>query len=173
MFTIILAVVVLTFYFAAVLFSLGSLVAAVKGAPFLPTPYHKVHEMLEMAKINRHDILFDLGCGDGRILIAAAKQGVHSQGWELNPFLLVLAFVKIHLCKVAKYIRIHPTSFRGAPISDATVITIYGLPHIVQELGVNAAKHCKKGTRILSYRFPIYALAPVKISTSGIYLYTV
>lgn len=159
-------------YCAVVLFTLGSLAASVKGSPFVPTPQKRVRDMLSMAKLGKKDILFDLGSGDGRILIEAAKQGIHAHGWEINPILFILSQIYAYRSGVSKLVHVHPVNFRQAPLSKASVITFYGLPYLVNDIGENVMTQCKKGTRIVSYKFPISSLPLTLQSKNDIYLYT-
>ena len=168
-----LLLILLIIYCVIVLFTLGSLAASVKGAPFVPTPKNRVREMLSMAKLVKKDTLFDLGSGDGRILIAAAKLGIHAHGWELNPILFIISQINALRSGVSKYVHVHSVDFRTASLSDATVITIYGLPYLVKYVGEKVTAQCKKGTRIVSYRFPITSLPLTAQSKNKIYLYTV
>ena len=172
MFYISLLLVILIVYCTVVLFSLGSLAASIKGSPYVPTPQNRAREMLSMAKLGKKDTLFDLGSGDGRILIAAAKKGVRAHGWEINPILFILSRIYAYRSGVSKFVHVHPVNYRRAPLSDATVITIYGLPYLVNDIGEKVKTQVKEGTRIVSYRFPITSLRLTAQSKNKIYLYT-
>src|SRR3989344_7361890 len=102
MFYISLILVILIVYLAVVLFSLGSLAASIKGSPYVPTPQKRVREMLSLAKLGKKDTLFDLGSGDGRILIAAAKKGICAHGWEINPILFIISQINALRSGVSK-----------------------------------------------------------------------
>src|ERR1700710_1767842 len=64
------------------------------GAPYLPTLTPQVHAALELANLKPGETLLELGCGDGKVLIAAAQIGIHSVGYELNPLLALLAWLR-------------------------------------------------------------------------------
>jgi len=123
-----------------------------KDVIWVPTPQALVDKMLDMAKLTAKDIHFDLGSGDGRTVIAAAKRGAQAVGVEFNPDMVALserAATKEGVSAKAKFINgdIFQTDF-----SHATVVTLYLLPSLNLKLRPTLLK-MKPGTRIVSHAF--------------------
>ena len=123
-----------------------------KDVIWVPTPNELVEKMLDMAKLTARDIHFDLGSGDGRTVIAAAKRGAQAVGIEYNPDMVVLSernAAKEGVAGKAKFIRgdIFESDFR-----HATVITLYLLPDLNLKLRPTLLK-MKPGTRVVSHAF--------------------
>jgi len=123
-----------------------------KDVIWVPTPQALVEKMLDMAKLTAKDIHYDLGSGDGRTVIAAAKRGAQAVGVEFNPDMVALserAATKEGVSAKAKFINgdIFQTDF-----SHATVVTLYLLPSLNLKLRPTLLK-MKPGTRIVSHAF--------------------
>jgi len=123
-----------------------------KDVIWVPTPQALVEKMLDMAKLTPKDIHYDLGSGDGRTVIAAAKRGAQAVGVEYNPDMVVLserAAAKEGVAGKAKFIQgdIFETDF-----SHATVVTLYLLPSLNVKLRPTILK-MKPGTRVVSHAF--------------------
>lgn len=123
-------------------------------APFDPTPRDVVDRMLTMAGVKQGDVIYDLGSGDGRILIAAAKKyRVRGVGFEIDPGLVKLARENARREGVEKLVEIRQEDFLTADLSPATVVTLYlsddgnlaARPQLMHQL--------KAGTRVVSYTF--------------------
>src|SRR6185503_17242729 len=123
-----------------------------KDVIWVPTPQSLVERMLDMAKLTAKDIHYDLGSGDGRTVIAAAKRGAQAYGVEFNPDMVALSernAAKEGLAGKAKFINgdIFQTDF-----SQATVLTLYLLPSLNVKLRPTILK-MKPGTRVVSHAF--------------------
>jgi SAM-dependent methyltransferase len=145
---------------------------------FVPTRESVADEMLKMAKVTSADVVYDLGSGDGRIVILAAqKYGARAVGIEISPRLVGIAR------QVAKEGEIeHRVSFElgdlfEADISPATVVTLYLSPTVNAKLEPKLRKELRPGTRIVSHQFPIGDWAPEQSVRADdgtlIYLYIV
>jgi uncharacterized protein (TIGR03000 family) len=125
---------------------------------YVPTPDKVVAKMLEMAKVTKEDVVFDLGCGDGRIVVAAAaKFGARGVGVDLDPQRVKESLANVDKAKVGKLVEIRQgDALRVADLDRATVITLYMLPEFMRKLKPIVLKECKPGTRIVShdYVFP-------------------
>jgi ribosomal protein L11 methylase PrmA len=143
------------------------------GAPWIPTPKNKVRAMLNLAKVNKNDILYDLGSGDGRIIIMAAKDfGAQSIGIEMDPIRLLWSRLSIKWNNVNEKVRIIRANFFDVNLQDATVVTLYQGYKINKRIREKLAKELKNGTRVVSYRFVLDGWTPMKTSDDGsIYLY--
>jgi ribosomal protein L11 methylase PrmA len=147
--------------------------SAAFGAPWIPTPKNKVKAMLKLANVNKNDILYDLGSGDGRIVIMAAKEfGAQSIGIEMDPIRLLWSRLSIKWNNVNEKVRIIRANFFDVNLQDATVVTLYQGYKINKRIRVKLAKELKNGTRVVSYRFVLDGWTPTKTSDDeSIYLY--
>jgi uncharacterized protein (TIGR03000 family) len=123
---------------------------------FVPTPEVVVAKMLEMAKVDKGDLVFDLGCGDGRIVVAAAKQhGARGVGVDLDPKRVKEALALVQKEKMDKLVEIrHGDALKVADLDQATVVMLYMLPEFMEKLKPIVLKQCKPGTRIVAHDYP-------------------
>jgi cyclopropane fatty-acyl-phospholipid synthase-like methyltransferase len=142
-------------------FSVGGLVAVAQAARFgLPdvkyvaTPQNVVDAMLAMARVTSRDIVYDLGCGDGRIPISAAVQyGARGVGIEIDEFHLRDAYDNVKKAGVADRVRFLHADFFSVDISDATVVAVFLLPRVLLELLPKFRRELRPGTRIVSHQY--------------------
>ena len=128
---------------------------------FVPTPTAIVDAMLKLANVKTNDVVYDLGSGDGRIVIAAAQKfGARGVGIELDPQLVSEANKKAQKAGVADKVTFLSTDLFRADISEATVVTLYLLPSINLRLQPKLMRELKPGTRIVSHRFDMGAWRP-------------
>jgi SAM-dependent methyltransferase len=123
-------------------------------APFDPTPQEVVERMLALAAIRKNDVVYDLGSGDGRLLITAAKKyGVRGVGFEIEPGLVKLARENARKAGVEKLVEIRQQDFLSADLSPASVVTLYlsydGNLAVREQL----QRQLKPGARVVSYTF--------------------
>jgi hypothetical protein len=123
-----------------------------KDVVWVPTPDDLVEVMLNMAKVNPEDYLIDLGSGDGRTVIAAAKRGVHSLGVEFNPDMVALSVRNAENEGVSDFTEFRVGDLFGCDLSKATVITMFLLPEINLKLRPKILD-LRPGTRIVSNTF--------------------
>lgn len=137
-----------------ILILVPTIIALITGAPFVPTPIKRVKKMLALAKIRPHEKVYDIGCGDGRMVYLAAKDyNANAVGMELSPLVYLLAKMR-HFFWRSKA-KIYFTDFRFQNLSDANVIVCYLMPESLTRLQEKLERELKKGTRIVSYAFPI------------------
>src|SRR5206468_11732591 len=98
--------------------------------PYVPTPQEVVDAMLDLGKVTRNDVLYDLGCGDGRIVISAAKRGARATGVDLNPVRLAEARANAKQAGVTRQVTFKEGDLYQADVSPATVVTLYLLPTV-------------------------------------------
>jgi hypothetical protein len=123
-----------------------------KDVVWVPTPQPLVEKMLDLAKVTPKDFVMDLGSGDGRTVITAAKRGAHSMGVEFNPDMVTLSQNKVKEAGVADHAQIVQGDLFEADLSKATVITMFLLPTINEKLRPKILE-LKPGTRIVSNSF--------------------
>jgi SAM-dependent methyltransferase len=137
--------------------------AAPKHAPdvvFVPTPPAVVAAMLELAEVSARDTVYDLGSGDGRIVIAAAKRGAHAVGYEVRPELLAQGRESIEKEHLKDHAEIREGDLFEADLSPASVVTLYLLPSLNLKLMPKLQKELKPGSRIVSHAFDMGTWKP-------------
>ncbi|HEX8406987.1 MAG TPA: methyltransferase domain-containing protein [Duganella sp.] len=122
--------------------------------PFVPTPQSVVDRMLELADVKKGEKLYDLGSGDGRIVITAAKQyGARGVGIDLDPVRVREARDNAQKAGVAKQVEFIAGDLFKADLSDADVVTLYLLTSVNRDLRPQLWKQLKVGTRVVSHAF--------------------
>ncbi|MGD1910459.1 MAG: class I SAM-dependent methyltransferase [Rivularia sp. (in: cyanobacteria)] len=130
---------------------------------FIPCTQEIVEAVLKLAAVNSQDILYDLGCGDGRILIAAAKQyGTRGVGIDIDPSIIESARNKALKNRVSEKLEFYQQDLFTSNFSNATVIFIYLLPHLNLRLRPQLWKQLKPGTKIISRDFHMGDWQPLK-----------
>jgi len=128
------------------------------AAPYVPTPWPIVDAMLDLARIGRDDLLIDLGSGDGRLVVTAAKRfGARGYGVDINPELVALANRNAAEAGVASRVRFEQRDLFQTDLSQATVLTLYLLPQMVIELVPRILAQMPAGARVVSHD---YGLSP-------------
>ena len=126
------------------------------NAPYLATPMVIVERMLEFAEVKSDDVVYDLGSGDGRIVITAAKQyGARGVGLEIDPGLVKEARVNAERAGVKDLVEFHVQDIFTADFSNASVVTLYLLPETNAVLRLKLEEQLRPGTRIVSHDFGI------------------
>ncbi len=124
--------------------------------PYVPTPTAVVAEMLRMADVGKNDVIYDLGSGDGRIVITAAKErGARGVGIDINPARIKEANGNARAAGVSERVEFREQNLFDADLSEATVVTLYLLPAINAKLRPKLLRELKPGTRIVSHEFGI------------------
>jgi uncharacterized protein (TIGR03000 family) len=144
-----------------------------KGAPtpkptrqpdifFLPTPQKVVERMLELAEVKKGDVVYDLGCGDGRIVIAAAEKfGAKGIGFDIDPERVKDSDANVKKHHVEKLVTIMHADIFDLDLKGASVVTLYLLPELNEKLMPQLAR-MKPGSRIVSHDFPMDGAKPKK-----------
>lgn len=121
---------------------------------FIVTPQYLVDEMLEMAGINGKDVVYDLGCGDGRFLITAAKRfGARGVGIDIDPERIIESRANAKKAGVADRVKFYEQDLFQTDIRQSTLIALYLLPELNLRLRPKLFKELKPGTRIVSHAF--------------------
>lgn len=151
--------------------------------PYVATKKDKIGTIIKLAKIKPHETVVDLGCGDGRLLFAAAKLGAFAIGYEVNPFLVLWARIKVYFglgsgispAQVRDLIIVKRRDLWRADLSVADVIFVYGRKNTMKRFQDFVFQNAKKGTRIIvntEKTVPFPAKKPIK-SENGILLYKI
>ncbi len=122
--------------------------------PYVPTPEEVVVKMLKMAKVTRNDIVYDLGCGDGRIVITAAKVfGARGVGVDLDPNLIRRSNENARKAGVTDRVRFIEQDLFETDIREATVVALYLLPELNLQLRPKLLRDLKPGSRVVAHEF--------------------
>jgi SAM-dependent methyltransferase len=139
-----------------------------------PTPHETVERMLNAANVRGEDFVIDLGSGDGRIPIAAARRGARALGVDLDPARIAEANANAQRAGVAGRVAFRQEDLFKTPLGEATVITLYLLPELNARLAPRLMT-LRPGTRVVSHRFPMGDWKPDETDTAGgtVYLWIV
>jgi len=130
---------------------------------YVPTPQEVVDKMLEMAEIKEGDVVYDLGCGDGRIVVTAAKRyGVKAYGFDINPKRVRESLENVRKNNVGHLVTIAQEDIFTLDLSQANVVTLYLLPSLNVKLMPQLEK-LKPGSRIVSHDFDMRGAKPVEV----------
>ena len=145
--------------------------------PYVPTPMDVVEAMLDLGKVGKNDVVYDLGCGDGRIVVTAAKKyGATGIGVDLNPERLKEANENAKEKGVEKKVKFYEGNLFDFDFSKASVLTLYLLPDVNLQLKPKILAEMKPGSRVVSHAFDMGDWKPDKqISVDGrtVYMWTV
>lgn len=155
-FILLLALIALTVFFCLILYAL------IFGAPFAPLADNRIQTMIKLLKLKKGDKLADLGSGDGRIVIAFAKLGIESHGYEINPLLVAWSRLRIRKLGLQKKAIIHFKDFWLQDLSSFNAVTLYGIAHIMGRLEKKLKKQLKPGSKIAANYFQFPDLKPLK-----------
>lgn len=134
-----------------------------KIVPFVPTPQDVVERMLELTQVKKGDVVYDLGSGDGRIVITAAKKyGVKAVGFEIDPDLLKQSRESIKREGLGHLAEIREQDILTVNLSPASVVTMYLLPEVNLMLRPNVWRQLKPGSRVVSHDFDMGDWKPLK-----------
>ena len=130
---------------------------------FVPTPQDVVDRMLELAKVQKSDLLYDLGCGDGRIVVTAAqKYGCKAVGYDIDPQRIKESLENVAKNSVGHLVTIEQKDIFTLDLSEANVITLYLLPSLNVKL-IPQLEKLKPGSRIVSHDFRMKGVKPDKV----------
>jgi len=145
--------------------------------PFDPSPAHVVDEMLKLTEVRKGDVLYDLGCGDGRIVIAAAQRfGARGVGIDIDPQRIKESLENAAAAGVADRVTFRNEDLFEADISGATVVTLFLWPEVNLKLRAKLWQDLKPGTRVVSYYWDMGDWAPekqIEIDGHPVYLWTI
>jgi len=144
---------------------------------YVPTPPEVVEAMLKVAKVGKNDVVYDLGSGDGRIPITAAKEyGARGVGIDIDPQRIREAEANLKEAGVGDRVRFLNTDLFTADISEATVVTLYLLPALNLKLLPKLNKELRPGTRIVSHAFDMGDAKPeqtLNVNGRAVYYWTI
>lgn len=140
--------------------SAGDVAEQVPDIEYVPTPQTVVDKLLDAAKIGKNDVVYDLGCGDGRIVINAAKRfGVKAVGFDVDPKRVAESRANVKSNGVEHLVTIEQKDIFTVDLSPATVVTLYLLPELNVRL-IPQLEKLKPGSRIVSHDFDMEGVEP-------------
>jgi tRNA A58 N-methylase Trm61 len=130
---------------------------------YVPTPQEVVDRMLELAEVKKGDVVYDLGCGDGRIVVTAArKYGVKAVGYDIDPRRVQESNANVKRAGVGDLVTIKQEDIFTQDLSEASVITLYLLPSLNVKL-IPQLEKLKPGSRIVSHSFNMKGVKPKRV----------
>jgi len=156
-------------------FVVSKLWTASIGAGWQPTPLATVRRMLDIAGVKPEDTVYDLGSGDGRIIITAAREyGANSVGIEADPFRCLYTWIRIRVLRLSRKTGLIWGSFFRRDLSGATVVTLFLSQEANNNLRRKLIQELKPGTRIVSYWWMFDGWRPKKVDREfKVYLYQI
>ena len=170
--TLVLIVMLCILLAAAVLLTPFVLPLLAFGAPFVPSAGKTVERMLDAAGVGPGVRLVDLGSGDGRIPVAAAKRGARADGIEVNPWLVWISRQRARISGVRERTVFKCGNLWTYDVSAYDVVTVYGLGPIMGKLEQKLLRELRPGTRVVSHAFHFPIWRPVR-EDRGVMLYVV
>ena len=121
---------------------------------YVPTSMPIVRKMLELGRVEQGDVLYDLGCGDGRIVVTAAQErGARGVGIDIDPARISEALANARSAGVSDRTRVTVADLFATDLSEATVVTLYLLPHLNIRLRPQLWRQLRVGARVVSHAF--------------------
>ena len=157
--------------------SAGGWPGKAREGPYGPTPPAVVQRRLELARVGRNDVLYDLGCGDGRIVVAAARdRGARGVGIDIDPERIAEAKANAKHAGVDKRVEFREADLFETDLSPASVVTLYLLPHLNMRLRPQLWRQLEVGSRVVSHDFSMGEWEPEReerIGSSTIMMWTI
>jgi len=143
-------------------------------APWWRTNRKIARAMCRLAKINKDDIVYDLGSGDGTTLIVVAKEfGARGVGIEIDPLRFFISSILLHSNRLSEKVKIIRKNFYDVDISKASVVFVYLVPRVLKKLKPKFLKELKPGTLVISYRYKMNLPLSSYDKANDIYLYKI
>lgn len=146
------------FVISVIILAFGA--GAIFGAPWVPAFRQDLDELFDHAKLKRGTKLIDLGCGDGKILLAAARRGAIVTGYEINPIMWAIAWLRLRPYR--KQARVHLGSYWGHDLRPYDVIWLYLIDHHMPRMAHKIHSQASAKAYIISYIFEFSNVQPVK-----------
>lgn len=140
------------------------------GAPYVPTLRKQTHDALALLNLKEGDLLLELGSGDGRLLLLAAKQGIRGIGYELNP--LLVWYAKLRLWRYRHLVSVKRANYWNCTLPEAQGIYVFLLQKYMQKLDKKIEQDISTSVKLVSFAFTVPGKKPVRrIGGMRLYLY--
>jgi SAM-dependent methyltransferase len=150
--------------FVILSFGLGAFL----GAPWVPAFRRDLDDILDLAGVTKRTKFVDLGCGDGKVLVAAARRGAHVTGYEVNPIMWLIA--KIRMLPFGARAHVYLRSYWSVSMSHYDVIYMFLISHHMPKMRRKLQMELSSGARVVSYMFEFSGIKPSR-ATSNAFLY--
>lgn len=147
---------------AFALFILFLCIAFAYGAPFVPSTQKAALKIIDLAHIKPGDRIYDLGSGNGKLLLLAAQKGAVATGYEINPFLVLHTKIRVYFSPYRNNIFVYWKNFWHADLADAHAVFVYLIPWKMDKLEVMLQQKLKPGTLVISNSFIFPHLEPIE-----------
>ncbi|MEM7813782.1 MAG: SAM-dependent methyltransferase [Candidatus Aenigmatarchaeota archaeon] len=145
-----------------------------KGAGWQPTPRQAIESALKLARVRPGDVFYDLGAGDGRVLVAAAKAGARAVGIEIDPLRCLACRLRIAINRLGEQAHATLGDVYSVPLSGASVVFIYLRDWSTERLKDKLMAELQPGTRIITYYWPLEGWQPAAHDEkNSIYVYQI
>lgn len=135
------------------------------AAPWVPIKYKDVDRMLSLADLKPGMLIYDLGSGDGRVLIRAVKQyGVKAEGFEISLLMYLYSVLRVKFLGLGKDIKIHYKSIWKISLAPADVVFCFLMPKALKKLEIKVAEEFRPTSRFVSYAFRLHSKNPTLVS---------
>lgn len=153
------------------LWQVSNIISILFGSPYVHSDHRVIIESLKLACLKKREIFYELGCGNGEVLIEAAKYGAKAVGFEISPYYYIWA--KIRTLRNPN-ITVRYQNIKNVDLSRAEVVYCYLLPNFLEKLKAKFQRELKPGSRLISVGFPIKIEKgqKYKINNHKIYIYT-
>jgi len=135
----------------------SNLISIISGSLYVKTDRDVIRQALKLAELKKGDVFYDLGSGNGDVLIEAAKFGAKATGFEISPYYYILGKLRTWQ---NKNIKIRFQNIKDVSLSQADIVYCYLLPKMLEKLAPKFKKDLKSGAKIISIGFPIKNLKP-------------
>lgn len=146
------------------------IIGHLKGAPYVRSSRKKIAAMIDAAAIQPGETIFDLGSGDGTLLLEAGRRGAKGVGFDINPFLVWYSRMRAKFSGLEGRIEIFRKDFRTSCLKDADVVFLYLWPETLEKLQAKLVSELKPGARVISNAFPIPGWKTQE-AKNGVFLY--
>lgn len=166
-----IAAFIALFSLACAVFFVTTAYSVLFGAPYVPTSRERVREMLALAGLRPGETFVDLGSGDGRLVIAAAKAGARAEGWEVNPYLWLWSRWMISRAGLGERAKVHLGSYWDDSMGHADVVSLFLITQQMEKMQEKLLRELQPGSRVVSYAFTFPGWKHETQSPAGVYLY--
>lgn len=178
---VLLAITFLSFYYGlwivgiiSVLLNISLLWTWKFGAAWDPTPISVVRKILEYLEPKETDVVYDLGCGDGRFIIeAVTKYKCRAVGIEIDPIRYIISKIRIKMLNIEDRAKVVLANFYNYPIKDATIVFCFLTDEANRKLSIKFSKELSNGTIIVSYIWRFYGFTLINVLDNDIFIYMV
>jgi len=174
--TIAIMILIFAFVLALIIIFISFIYTGWRSAPWVPTGSRDIKRFLKLAEIKPGWKFYDLGCGDGRLVVAAAKQGAVAEGFEISLLPYLLSKIRLLFRKNIN-VKVRYKDFWHSHLGDADIVYFYLMPKVYPKLRQKFESELKKGTKVISYVWPIDGWRPVFVDVAkgrpNLYLYQI